>query len=116
MPVRHSIDALSLRVTAATAGVLVDVSSPEMPAVASFAEVGAMSHDEGDAPRPPPSFARMRYTFILLNEHGEWCDLQSLYAVDDAEALAVSKILADGRHFEVWQASRCVGIFSSTEH
>lgn len=108
--------ALSLRETAAIAGVLVNVSSPETPAVASLAEVGAMSDDKGEAPKPPPSFVRLRYTFVLLNERAEWCDLRSLYAVDDAEALAISKALANGRSFEVWHGFRCIGVFSSTEH
>lgn len=87
-----------------------------MPAVASPAEAGAMSDDEGDASGPPPSFVRTRYTFVLLNERAEWCDLRSLYAVDDAEALAVSKALAKGRPFEMWHGFRCVGVFSGTEH
>lgn len=75
-----------------------------------------MSDEKGDAPRLPPSFVRMRYTFVLLNGRGEWRDLQTLYAVDDAEALAISKILADGQPFELWHGCRCVGAFSGTEH
>lgn len=101
--------------TAATANVLVDLFSPKVLAVASPAEAGTMSDDEGDSPGPP-AFTRMRYALVLLNKHGEWRDLRLIYAVDDAEALAVSKFLADGWAFELWHGSRCVGDFSSTEH
>ncbi|MHB2208100.1 hypothetical protein [Methylobacterium sp. CM6257] len=75
-----------------------------------------MSDDTGDPSGSPPSFARMRYALVLLNMHGEWRDLRSIYAVDDAEALALSKILTEGQPFEVWQGFRCVGVFSGTEH
>jgi hypothetical protein len=87
-----------------------------MPAVASIAEVGAMSDEEDDTSKSPSSFAPLRYTFVLLNEDGEWRDIQSIYAVDDAEALVASKYLANGRPFEVWHGFRCVGSFSGTEH
>lgn len=74
-----------------------------------------MSDDKGDLPRPP-SFTRRRYTFVLLNERGAWRDIKSVYAVDDAEALAISKFLAEGQPFEVWLGFRCLGTFSGTEH
>lgn len=108
--------ALALRVSAATAGVWVGFSSPKMLAVASLAEGGAMSDDEDEASTPPPSFVRMRYTFVLLNEYAEWCDLCTLYAFDDAEALAVSKTLANGRPIKVWLGFHCIGVFLGTEH
>ncbi|MDP4003289.1 hypothetical protein [Methylobacterium sp. NEAU K] len=75
-----------------------------------------MSDDKGDLPTPPPSFIPLRYTIVLLNEHGEWIDIGSIYAVDDAEALAASKILAAGQSFEVWLGFHCLGSFSGTEH
>ena len=87
-----------------------------MPVVASTAGADAMSNHKGDVRRRQPSSNTVRYTFVLLNERGDWRDIQSIYAVDDAEALAMSKFLAKSQPFEVWLGFRCLGVFSGTEH
>lgn len=62
---------------------------------------------------PPP---RMRYTLVLLDASGEWFDVQTIYAVDDVEALGICKFLTGGDPFELWQGLSCVAYFTGAIH
>jgi hypothetical protein len=49
-----------------------------------------------------------RYTCFFLLCNGHWSDARDIFAMDDVEALGIAILMADDKHFELWDGIRLV--------
>ncbi|WP_123834216.1 hypothetical protein [Methylobacterium currus] len=62
----------------------------------------------------PPQ--RLRYTLVILNKFGALIDIQTIYAINDAEATILGKTLSQDNAFELWLGFQRVSYFTGTVH
>ncbi len=56
------------------------------------------------------------YKLVLLNETGDWIDVQDILAFDDVEAISICTLLTDKNPFELWLGICCVATSTGKLH
>lgn len=67
-----------------------------------------MPNDHIPPPKEDTDRRGTRYTCFFLLHNGHWSDAQAIFALDDVEALGIAILMAEDRHFELWEGFRLV--------